>query len=117
MSDDKIDAQGSQGLVNKPQGDVEQHFGDRTEANTGGGDFAQRDIDKRNITINIITGSSSPQSQSQLTEELSKILGGGLDLESAIASAYQGRQFKDEMQHFARSLFAELVLHTPLKYS
>jgi hypothetical protein len=35
MSEDKIDAQGSQGLVYKPQGTVEQHFGDRTEANTG----------------------------------------------------------------------------------
>ena len=67
MSGDSIEAQESQGLVNNPQGTVEQQFGDRTEANTGGGDVAQRDIDKRNITINIITGSSSPQSQSHLT--------------------------------------------------
>ena len=60
MSDDSIEAQESQGLVNNPQGDVEQHFGDRTDINAGGGDVAQRDIDKRNITINIITGSSTP---------------------------------------------------------
>ena len=90
MSDDSIEAQESQGLVNNPQGDVEQHFGDRNDINAGGGDVAQRDIDKRNITINITTGSSSTKPQSQLTEKLSKILGGGIDLEAAIDSAYQG---------------------------
>ena len=99
MSGDSIEAQESQGLINQPQGTVEQQFGDRTEANTGGGDVAQRDIDKRNITINIITGSSSPQSQSQLTEELSKILGGGLNLDDAIASAYQSALPTDASLH------------------
>jgi|NOAtaT_7_FD_contig_21_2410177_length_567_multi_7_in_0_out_0_1 hypothetical protein len=78
MSDDRIEAQGSQGLVYKPQGTVEQQNGDRNDIHTGGGDVAQRDIDKRNITINIITGSSNTKPQSQLTEELSKILVGGL---------------------------------------
>jgi hypothetical protein len=99
MSDDIIEAPESQGLVNKPQGTVEQQFGDRTDINAGGGDVAQRDIDKRNITINIITGSSSPQSQSQLTEELSKILGGGIDLDAAIASAYQSALPPDAILH------------------
>ncbi|MEI6332357.1 MAG: hypothetical protein WCP16_24205, partial [Pseudanabaena sp. ELA645] len=99
MNGDRIEAKESQGFIDKPQGDVEQHFGDRTEANTGGGDMAQRDIDKRNITINIITGSSSPQSQSQLTAEVSKILGGGLDLDAAIASAYQSALPTDASLH------------------
>ncbi|BBC26647.1 hypothetical protein [Pseudanabaena sp. ABRG5-3] len=89
MSGDRIEAQESQGLVNNPQGTVKQQFGDRTKANTGGGDFVQGDMDKRHITINIITGSSNAQSQSHLTAEVSKILGGGLDLDAAIASAYQ----------------------------
>jgi hypothetical protein len=73
MSGENIDTQGSQGLINSPQGSVSQQYGDRTEANTGGGDVAQRDIDKRTIMINIITGSSSTKPQSQLTAEVSKI--------------------------------------------
>lgn len=99
MSDDGIEAQGSQGLVYKPQGTVEQQIGERTNINTGGGDAAQGDIDKRNITINIITGSSSPQSQSHLTAEVSKILGVGIDLEAAIASAYQSALPPDASLH------------------
>ena len=102
MSVDSIEAQESQGLVNKPQGTVEQQFGDRTNTNTGGGDVAQRDIDKRNITINtlnIITGSSGTQSQSHLTEEVSKILGGGINLDAAIASAYQSALPTDANLH------------------
>jgi hypothetical protein len=99
MSGDSIEAQESQGLVNNPLGTVKQQFGDRTEANTGGGDMAQRDIDKRNITINIITGSSSTKPQSQLTAEVSKILGGGIDLEAAIASAYQSALPTDASLH------------------
>ncbi|MEI6427699.1 MAG: hypothetical protein WCO45_04810 [Pseudanabaena sp. ELA607] len=94
MSGDSIEAKESQGFVDKPQGDVEQQFGDRTVANTDGGDYARGDIDKRNITINntlnIITGSSGTQSQSQLIEELSQIMAGGLNLDAAsIQAAYQ----------------------------
>jgi hypothetical protein len=86
MSDDSIEAQGSQGLVNKPQGTVEQQFGDRTEANTGGGDMAQRDIDKRNITIHqnitIHTGSADTKSPNKIAE-LSQINNGvGLKVSS-----------------------------------
>lgn len=99
MSGDSIEAQKSQGLINNPQGSVSQQFGDLTEANTGGGDVAQRDIDKRNITINIITGSSNAQSQSHLTAEVSKILDGGIDLEAAIASAYQSALPTDASLH------------------
>jgi hypothetical protein len=99
MSGENIDTQGSQGLINSPQGSVSQQYGDRTEANTGGGDVAQRDIDKRTIMINIITGSSSTKPQSQLTAEVSKILGGGIDLDAAITSAYQSALPTDASLH------------------
>ena len=99
MSGDKIDTQESQGFVNNPQNSVSQQFGDHTDVNFVGGDF-----EKRNITIKIITGSSSTQSQSQLTEELSKILGDGLDLDLAIASAYQGALPPDASIHTVQSV-------------
>ena len=122
MSGDRIEAQKSQGYNNNPQGSVSQQFGDRTEANTGGGDVAQRDIDKRNITINIITGSSSTKSQSHLTAEVSKILGGGIDLDAAIASAYLSALPTDASLHPVQAVdkISELadrrVLHKLLKF-
>lgn len=44
---DTIDAQGSQGFVNQPSGPLTQNYGGQRTINTGGGDFAERDIDKR----------------------------------------------------------------------
>ena len=97
MSGDSIEAQESQGLVNNPQGDVEQHFGDRNDINTGGGDVAQRDIDKSTTIVNnvFLGGLSSPQSPNNLVEELRKILDrigiGDSDQKSAYQAALASR--------------------------
>jgi len=44
---DKIDARGTQGFINKPQGSVEVQHGDQETLNSGGGAIAQRDLDQR----------------------------------------------------------------------
>lgn len=44
---DKIDARGAQGFVNRPTGPVTQTFGPQRTINTGGGDYAEGNIDKR----------------------------------------------------------------------
>lgn len=46
-SGDTIDARGSQGFVNRPEGPVTQHFGSQRTINTGGGDYTEGNIDKR----------------------------------------------------------------------
>jgi hypothetical protein len=43
----KIDAQGAQSVINQPTGSVTQQFGPQRTIDTGGGDYAERDIDKR----------------------------------------------------------------------
>ncbi|MEN8445252.1 MAG: caspase family protein [Cyanobacteria bacterium J06555_13] len=49
MYGDVIDARGSQGLNIRPTGPVTQHFGNSTVINTGGGDYAGRDMYKSEI--------------------------------------------------------------------
>jgi|GEM_PF-908513 len=44
---DKLDARGSQGLINQSSGSVTQVYGDQHNINTGGGDHAEGAIDKR----------------------------------------------------------------------
>jgi hypothetical protein len=80
MSGKEIDASQSQGLIYNPQADVgiNQHYGDRTDTNTGGGDLAGRDVDKRNIsqTFNIFVGAdSSSATHQQPMQQLAQILG------------------------------------------
>lgn len=61
-----IDARGSQGFLNHPTGPVNQVFGTQRNINTGGGDYAEGNIDKRSgtfnegdtITVGDITGST-----------------------------------------------------------
>ncbi len=60
MSDDGIQAQGSQGLVYKPQGTVEQHFGDRTDINAGGGDMEGNGLSNGDSSLTTITEPISP---------------------------------------------------------
>jgi hypothetical protein len=48
---DQLNAQGSQGFVNRPTGPVSQHFGDQTTINSDGGDVAQGNLDKRQGTF------------------------------------------------------------------
>jgi Caspase domain len=44
---DQIDARGSQGFINRASGPISQNFGPQTTVNTGGGDYAGGNIDKR----------------------------------------------------------------------
>jgi hypothetical protein len=100
MSGDSIEAQESQGYVNNPQRDVEQHYGNRNKITSGGGHVAQGNMDNStkidNLTKNvnnfnnIFLGSSvSPHSPNNLVEELRKILDKSSILDSAQNSAYQ----------------------------
>lgn len=43
---DYINAAGSQGFVNRPSGPVNMQFGNSTVIDTGGGDYAGRDLSK-----------------------------------------------------------------------
>jgi len=54
-SNTTINAQGSRGLINRPTGPITQHFGNETSINTGGGDYAGRDLDKSQKTYNVNT--------------------------------------------------------------
>lgn len=51
VSGPKIDARGSQGFLNNPAGPVTQVFGPQRNINTGGGDYAEGNIDKRSGTF------------------------------------------------------------------
>ena len=51
-SNTTINAQGSHGLINRPTGLITQHFGNETNINTGGGDYAGGNIDKSQTTYN-----------------------------------------------------------------
>jgi len=48
-----INAQGSQGFIYEANAPVTQHFGNVNNINTGGGDYAGRDIDKSQNTYNV----------------------------------------------------------------
>ena len=48
-----INAQGSQGFLNRPTGPVTQHFGTTNNINTGGGDYAGGNIDRSQKTYNV----------------------------------------------------------------
>ncbi|MGF1523889.1 MAG: hypothetical protein ACFBSF_16345 [Leptolyngbyaceae cyanobacterium] len=79
MDEAKIDGRESQGLINNPQAAVDQQYGDRQTANTDGGDYAGRTIDKRSNTfiINLLgtypAGSISQQSLQELVKALEQI--------------------------------------------
>ena len=74
MTEAKIDARNAQGLVNRPEGEVNQQFGDRTTTNTDGGDAAGGNIDKSSTTvinINMAGSDAMPQAaQAQLISSL-----------------------------------------------
>jgi hypothetical protein len=93
MSGKDIDASQLQGLINEPETGVgiNQHYGNRSNTDTGGGDSANRDIDKRNIsqTFNIfvggdLSGATDQQSIQQLVQLLGQI--GNAD---SVRSAYR----------------------------
>jgi hypothetical protein len=48
-----INAQGSQGFIYEANAPVKQHFGNKTNINTGGGDYAGGNIDKSQKTYNV----------------------------------------------------------------
>ena len=75
-----IDAQHSQGLIQNPQGSTEQHFGNEQHVDTGGGDAAGENIDKRTF-INIFMGVelSSLQSVQSIQALLQELEQKGLD--------------------------------------
>jgi vWA-MoxR associated protein C-terminal domain len=80
MSEKEIDASQSQGLIYNPQSGVgiDQHYGDRSSTETGGGDSAGRDVDKRNISqvFNLFLGGSSlGETSQQSIQQLVQILG------------------------------------------
>jgi hypothetical protein len=80
MSGKEIDASKSQGLIYNPQSgvDVNQHYGNQSNTDTGGGDAAGRDVDKRNISqvFNIyVDGDSSSATSQQSIQQLVQILG------------------------------------------
>lgn len=50
---DVIHAENSQGFINRPTAPVKQHFGNKTNINTGGGDYAGGNIDKSQKTYNV----------------------------------------------------------------
>lgn len=51
MQGEKIDARESQGFINNPTGPVIQNFGPQHNVSTGGGDYAEGNIDKRSGTF------------------------------------------------------------------
>ncbi|MCW5319158.1 hypothetical protein GTQ43_37835 [Nostoc sp. KVJ3] len=88
MSEDKINAEGSKGLINNPQGTVHQHFGNQN-SHSAQGDIAYRDIDKRNINIiQFMVGNSTDVVAEQLIDKLIHIIGQIKNTES-ILKAYQ----------------------------
>lgn len=68
MSDEKIDARESQGLISEPQAEIKQHFGDEQNVRTKGGDFAARDLDKRTINVYLGTDKSEVALQKAIQE-------------------------------------------------
>jgi hypothetical protein len=60
MGEEGLDARESQGLIKGDNPRVKQQFGDRQTANTDGGDYAGRNIDKRTI-INLIVPNGDPE--------------------------------------------------------
>jgi vWA-MoxR associated protein C-terminal domain len=105
MSDKEIDASQSQGMIYNPQSGVgiDQHYGDQNNTDTGGGDSAGRDVDKRNIsqTFNIFVGAdSSGATQQQSIQQLAQILG-QMGNPEQVRSAYRDTLPNDS--HVSRS--------------
>jgi hypothetical protein len=51
VAGDKIDARNSQGFINRATGPISQNFGTQRTVNTGGGDYAEGNVDKRSGTF------------------------------------------------------------------
>jgi tetratricopeptide (TPR) repeat protein len=51
LGDDQFGARHLQGFINEVSGSVSQNFGEQTNVNTGGGDYAEGNIDKRQAEI------------------------------------------------------------------
>ncbi|MBM0740413.1 hypothetical protein JOY44_02075 [Phormidium sp. CLA17] len=91
MNGESIDARESQGLVNQPQAEVNQHFGEKKEVDTGGGDSAGGDLDKSTQTINnffLFGGKAVGAESQQSLQGLSQLLG-QLDDSELIQRAYR----------------------------
>jgi hypothetical protein len=94
---DKIDAQGTQGFVNRPSGPVSQHFGDKV-----GGDKNTGDISVGNVSGSGIAIGHKSQAQSQSQQ------GGDADaLARAFAQVYQ----RIEARQSPEAIKAVLVDH------
>ncbi|MGK7876682.1 MAG: hypothetical protein AB4426_26335 [Xenococcaceae cyanobacterium] len=95
MSEDSIHAHQSQGFINDSKGNVEQDFGDKTNYDTGGGDVAERDIDKRTIINLILPEASSDNVFQELLKDvdISRIL--SLIDQESIQQAYQDSRHPD----------------------
>ncbi|MFG6100968.1 hypothetical protein U2F10_01865 [Leptothoe sp. EHU-05/26/07-4] len=72
MSQGSTDAQKSQGLIQNPQGGINQRFGNEQQVDTGGGDSAGGDVDKRSF-INIFIGADAA-SDGLVPEAMDKLL-------------------------------------------
>ena len=92
---DTIDARGSQGFINKPAGTVTQDFGNKTTIDTGGGDYAGRDMYK--------SSSPSPSSTVSLQEAYQQV-------QRCIKEAEAGRneELAEDLQAVEISLGAAL---------
>jgi hypothetical protein len=51
VNGDLISVQNGQSFVNRPTGPITQHFIHKDKIDTGGGDYAEGNIDKRNLTL------------------------------------------------------------------
>lgn len=79
MNGEPIDARESKGLVNQPQAEVNQHFGEKKEVDTGGGDSAGGDLDKSTQIVNnfflLFSGKAVGVKSQQSLQGLSQLLG------------------------------------------
>jgi len=91
MTGEAIDARQSQGAITNPHADIDQHFGDQQNIETGGGDSAGGNLDKRtivNYVFNIGREASKSLSQASSTQDLLRLLTQIGDLES-VGQAYR----------------------------
>jgi len=111
MDDDKIDARKSQGPIVGPQGPVNQQYGDRQSASTGGGDYAGQNVDKRTF-VNILfgadpIGSISPKFSQDLVATLEQVADG-----QSVRRAYQETLPPDaEVSRPKATSFEDMVVH------
>ena len=74
MSQGSTDAQKSQGLIQNPQSEISQRFGDEQTIDTGGGDSAGGNLDKRSF-INVFIGTNpSGALTAQTLQDLLQVL-------------------------------------------